>query len=153
MSVPKAILVDDSEDDDDVRIIASPRRKGHKYVFACLPIHPITLLHSSQARHCSACSAMSILISTRPRTDKHITMTTFPPWTHCVRTSYIPVDLCQLIRRMRTAPPSSGSRPRFQPSRVKSSPTKGISFFNTTDKDRFWYHSLGTEPPSNYTPG
>ncbi|KAH9998137.1 peptidase family C78-domain-containing protein [Russula compacta] len=50
-------------------------------------------------------------------------------------------------------PPSSGSRPRYQPSHAKGSLTKGFSFIDDSTKDYFWYHSLESEPPPNYTPG
>ncbi|KAH9997516.1 peptidase family C78-domain-containing protein [Russula vinacea] len=49
--------------------------------------------------------------------------------------------------------PTSGSHPRGLPSPAKSSPTRGISPLNSSANDHFWYHSLETEPPSNYTPG
>ncbi|KAH9966445.1 peptidase family C78-domain-containing protein [Russula dissimulans] len=50
-------------------------------------------------------------------------------------------------------PPSSGSRPLQQPSNAQSSPSKGISFFNPSAKEQFWHHTLGSDPPSNCTPG
>ncbi|KAI9452319.1 DUF1671-domain-containing protein [Russula earlei] len=51
-------------------------------------------------------------------------------------------------------PPSSDSPSLYLPLNANRSPTKGIiSFIKPSAKERFWCHSLGGEPPHNYTPG
>ncbi|KAI0256488.1 peptidase family C78-domain-containing protein [Lactifluus subvellereus] len=57
------------------------------------------------------------------------------------------------LSALETLPPSKSSHP--QSSHSRSSPIKGVSSSSkhSSPKDSFWYHSLESEPPSNYTPG
>ena len=153
MPIQNAILVDDSED-EEIRSIASSHRQSHEYVLSRTPsFRRIPILHHHpQVNQCSVCSAMSILSSMHPRIDRYTMMSTFLRWIRYVRTSCLCSNPCHLIFRVSTAPPIAGSRPQSQPSPAKRSQMKDI-LLNPDDKDRFWYQSLESEPPSNYTPG